>query len=183
VSRIIAALGLTIALAATATACAGTVRTTGLAVNAPPTARERAIATELVARVNAERAARGLRPVTWDGDLAASAFRWSGTMAATGFRHSDIHPLLDRFVAAAENIGKGARGTTAGDMHVAWMRSDDHRHDVLAPNLDRIGIGVVCAPDGTMWATEHFGSTTSGDFGPLPPVDPIARPERGTLTC
>lgn len=182
-SRILAALGLTFALAATATACAGTVRTTGIAVDAPSTARERAIAADLVARVNAERTARGLRPVAWDHGLAASALRWSGTMAATGFRHSDIHPLLERFVAAAENIGKGAHGTTAGDMHVAWMRSDDHRHDVLAPNVERIGIGVVCAPDGTMWATEQFGSTTSGDFGPLPPVDPIARPDRGTLTC
>lgn len=182
-SRILAVLGLTIALAVTATACAGTVRTAGMAVDAPPTGREHAIAADLVARANAERAARGLRPLVWDGGLAANAFRWSGTMAASGFRHSDIHPLLDRFDAAAENIGKGARGTTAGDMHTAWMRSDDHRHDLLAPNLDRVGVGVVCAPDGTMWATEQFGSTTSGDFGALPPVDPITRADRGMLTC
>ena len=179
----LAALSLTVALAAAATACTGTIRTTGVPADVSPTARERAIAADFVARANAERAARGLRPLAWDGALAANAYRWSGTMAASGFRHSDIHPLLGRFVAAAENIGTGDHGTTAGDMHVAWMRSDGHRHDLLAPNLDRVGIGVVCAPDGTMWATEQFGSTRSGSFGALPPVDPIARADRGTLTC
>ncbi len=147
------------------------------------TVRENLIAADLVARVNDERAARGLRPLTWDATLAQRASDWSDQMSRTGLHHSDLHPLLAEFVGVAENIGTAPAGTPAGTLHVAWMRSDSHRHDLLAPNVDRTGIGVVCTPDGTMWATQEFASTQSGDFGPLPPAEPVARPDTGSVTC
>lgn len=105
-----------------------------------------------------------------------------------GFRHSDLTPLLDRFSAAAENIayGRGA-GTTAGLIHDAWMESDGHRANILAPNLDVMGIGVVCASDGTMWATQQFGrfpdSSKPAGFGSTPPKFPIVRSDAGSVAC
>lgn len=147
------------------------------------TTQEALIAADLMTRINDERSARGLHPLLWDPTLAQRASSWSDVMSRTNLHHSDLHPLLTRFVAVAENIGTGPRGTRSGALHLAWMRSDSHRHDLLAPNVDRIGIGVVCSPDGTVWATQEFASTQSGDFGPLPRAEPVARPDPGSLTC
>ncbi|MBV8949674.1 MAG: CAP domain-containing protein [Actinobacteria bacterium] len=188
-ARALAVIASLAALAMSGVACTRVLAPTGqtvataAATGPVATAREQQIALDLVARVNAEREARGEKPLVADSQLARRAFVWSEDMSQTGLHHSDLHPLLRTFVAAAENIGTGPRGTTAGALHVAWMRSDSHRHDLLAPNLDRIGIGVVCMPDGTMWATQEFASTRSGDFGPLPAAEPVARRDAGTLTC
>ncbi|MFN8035601.1 MAG: CAP domain-containing protein [Acidimicrobiia bacterium] len=154
-----------------------------------PSGAESAIARDMFARVNAERAARGLPALVWDDTLSVHARSWSQQMAKDGgFRHSDLTPLLDRFTAAAENIAyaRGA-GTTAGLVHDAWMESDGHRANILAPNLDVIGIGVVCAPDGTMWATQQYGrfpaSNKPSGFGSTPPKYPIVRSDPGTVSC
>ncbi len=187
--RILAVAASLVALATAGLACTHAVATVDDAGAAQSvvwhaaTAHEQAIAADLVTRVNEERAARGLRALAPDWQLTQRAFAWSEEMSRTGLRHSDLHPLLAHFVAVAENIGNGPPGTTAGALHVAWMRSDSHRHDVLAPNLERIGIGVVCAPDGTIWATQEFGSTHSGSFGPLPAREPVARRDTGSVSC
>jgi uncharacterized protein YkwD len=154
----------------------------------PKANKEQRIARELFDRLNAERAARGLNTLGWDDQLAGRATDWSVQMSGpAGFNHSDLHPLLGRFYIAAENIGTGPLGVTSGSMHVAWMKSTTHRVNVLAPNLDVIGIGVYCAPDGTMWATQNFGrfpgSTLPWDFGPTPAQDPIVRNDVSGTTC
>jgi uncharacterized protein YkwD len=190
-ARVLAVTALLVALTMSGVACgvAGIKPVARLAhsSDAPiarrSTAREGRIAADLAIRVNEERAARGLEPLVWDSRLAVRAFDWSAEMSATGLRHSDLHPLLPRFAGVAENIGTGPPGTAAGALHVAWMRSDSHRHDLLAPNVDRVGVGVVCGADGAMWATQAFGSTRSGNFGALPPAEPIARHDAGSLTC
>jgi uncharacterized protein YkwD len=189
-ARILAVTALLLALTTSGVACSGALSTVGLITsgdNAPvarwSTVQEKQIAADLMTRVNEERALRGLNPLLWDTQLAQRAARWSEEMSTTGLHHSDLHPLLTRFVGAAENIGTGPPGTSAGALHLAWMRSDSHRHDLLAPNIDRIGVGVACRPDGTMWATQEFGSTQSGEFGPQPATEPIARPDAGELTC
>jgi uncharacterized protein YkwD len=185
--RLLAVVALFVPLTTSGVACrvVPNPRVTGSdgSVTRGSTARENEIAADLIARANAERGARGLKALVWDPKLATRAFGWSETMAGTGLRHSDLHPLLARFVGVAENIGTGAPSTTAGAMHLAWMHSDSHRHDLLAPNLDRVGIGVVCGADGTIWATQQFGSTGSGEFGAVAPTNPIARPDPGSLTC
>lgn len=149
---------------------------------------ENTIAQDMFARVNAERGARGLRALNWDNGLASNARNWSVNMSANNnFAHSNLYPLLERFQTAAENIGVGGRGTTSGALHVAWMRSTGHRVNLLAPNLDVIGIGVFCAPDGRLWATQQFGrnvnSSLPSGFGPTPAQDPITRGDGGGPTC
>jgi uncharacterized protein YkwD len=148
------------------------------------TTGEQQLAQDLVARVNAERTARGLRPLVLDRGLSAGAHAWSVTMATQNrMFHSNLNTWIRPFVADGENIAwETSPSMTAGDMHGMWMRSDGHRHNILAPNLTHVGIGVVCA-NGKMWGTQRFGSTGSTGFGPMPPVTPIARADRGSLTC
>jgi uncharacterized protein YkwD len=136
-------------------------------------------------RVNDERRARGLSPVGWSDQLAAVARDWSATMAQTGrFEHQDIGQVLrsgdvEGLGAMGENIATVSGPVPAGVLHVGWMRSDEHRVNVLNPGFDRLGVGVVCAADGSVWATQEFGRTTSADLPAVssetPPQEPITR--------
>ncbi|WP_309112653.1 CAP domain-containing protein [Saccharothrix sp.] len=148
---------------------------------------------EIFDRVNAERAARGLAPVSWNEELAAVAAQWSRHMAATGrFEHQDTRALLGRedlagFVAIGENIFRSTGPVPAGAVHAGWMRSPGHRANVLNPGWDRVGIGVFCADDGSVWATQEFGRTSDADRPPVseqtPPAEPLTRPEPTGPRC
>ncbi len=152
-------------------------------------AAESALSRDYFNRLNDERAARGLPALGWDDGLASRSHDWSVGMGnSKNFAHSDLNPLLSRFSAAAENIATGSAGVTADAIHVAWMKSDHHRENMLAGNLDVVGIGTYCAPDGSMWVTEEFGrfpnSTKPSGFPTSPPpVDPIVRADKSDLHC
>jgi len=142
---------------------------------------------DLFTRVNQERAARHLAALGWDPSLATYARSWSANMASNGFRHSAIANLLGPYNFVGENIAAGSKGTLEGSLHDAWMHSDGHRANILAPGFSRIGIGVFCKADGSIWMTEDFGHPASAGpaltSAPLPPVLPIVRPDPGTLHC
>jgi hypothetical protein len=108
-------------------------------------------------------------------------------MATNGFRHSNIGSLLGPYNYVGENIAMGSAGTTAGALHVAWMNSSGHRANILAKGFTRVGIGVYCAPGGSLWLTQDFGRPTSAGSPPpagsTPPLNPIARPDGGSLHC
>jgi Cysteine-rich secretory protein family len=144
-------------------------------------------AADLFKRLNAERAARGLPALTWDPSLAIYATSWSKNMASYGFRHSNIGSLLGSYNFVGENIAMGSAGVTAGSLHNAWMHSDGHRANILAPGFMRVGVGVYCRSDGSLWATQDFARpATAGSPPPpppTPPVNPIARPDAGTSHC
>ena len=151
-------------------------------------AAENAVAADMFNRVNAERSARGLPALRWSSSLASNARNWSVSMGVNNnFTHSNIRPLLDQYQTAAENIGVGGQGTRAGAIHTAWMNSTGHRVNLLARNLDVIGIGVYCAADGKMWATQQFGrypnSGLPSGFGPTPSVNPITQGDGSGPTC
>lgn len=158
--------------------------------DAPP---EQRMARHIFDRVNAERAKRGLKPVAWNGDLAAVARQWSKEMARTGrFKHQDTQALLQRdrvsgFAAIGENIFRATGPVSAGRIHAGWMRSDGHRANVVNPGWNRVGIGVFCADDCSVWATEEFGRTIGADRPSVsektPPMKPIARPEPTGPRC
>jgi len=142
--------------------------------------RQQRAARDIFMRANAERAARGLKPLRWDDGLAAHAKGWSAEMARTGFRHSDLRPLMSgsppRFNMVAENIGWGrGTGVTSSTMHSMWMRSDGHRQNMLNPALEAIGVGVACGPEGSIWATQNFGRYWSSGAGP-----PASMPAAGS---
>jgi uncharacterized protein YkwD len=144
-------------------------------------------------RVNAERVERGLPAVEWDDQLAELAREWSREMAAANdLRHQDLRAVLDGgrvsgYTALGENIFTSTGQVPAGTLHAGWMRSDDHRGNVLEPAWDRLGVGVHCAPDGSVWAAQEFGQTAGADrpqpTQDVPPEQPIVHPEDDGPSC
>ena len=144
-------------------------------------------------RVNAERAERGIPPVEWDDQLAALARQWSREMAATqDLRHQDLRAVLEGgqvggYTSLGENIFSSTGQVPAGTLHAGWMRSEDHRGNVLEPAWDRLGVGVHCADDGSVWAAQEFGQTTGSDrpafTDDLPSEEPVVHPEDDGPTC
>jgi uncharacterized protein YkwD len=151
------------------------------------------MARDILDRVNAERAERGLAPVEWDEKLAAVARDWSAEMARTEqLRHQEIGSLLARedlshLQGIGENVFQATGPVPAGTIHAGWMRSDDHRVNVVNPGWNRLGVGVHCAEDGSVWATQEFGRTMDADLPAVatttPPAEPIVRPEDDGPTC
>ncbi len=131
------------------------------------------LARDVYVRVNDERAARHLPPLTWDEGLAELARRWSETMIAGRYEHSTAefraHPA---YPGTGENIAMGYAG--ADEVHVGWMRSAGHRDNILYPGFTAIGVGIVCRNDGRMWATQIFG-VPRGSY-PDPPAPTIEEP-------
>ena len=154
---------------------------------------ETAISQDLFHRINDERAARGLRTLTWDPVLADLAADWARQMAAVSrMYHQDLQGLFGnplvagRFVSLRENIytGNGSY-RDSGSAHVAFMHSDPHRADILVDGLTSIGVGAACV-NGTLWVTEDFGVLSGNPVpasAPIPPVDPIVQPDENGSSC
>jgi len=145
-------------------------------------------ASDLFDRLNAERRARGLAPLRWDGTLAAYAANWSKTMGSQGnLYHSNIGSLLGPYNYVGENIAMGSAGVPDSALHINWMHSQAHRDNILAPGFRNVGIGVYCAPNGSIWATQEFGRPSSSGspppYGANTPSNPVARTDGNHLGC
>jgi uncharacterized protein YkwD len=55
-----------------------------------------------------------------------------------------------------ENIAAGENWPTA-DVMKGWMESKAHRENILAKDIDEIGIGVVSDGKGKLFYTQDFG--------------------------
>ena len=119
---------------------------------------------EVLALVNAERAANGCAALVWDASLAQVARLHSADMAARDFfDHTNPEGLspFDRAAAAgtsasAENIAAGQQ--SAADAMASWMASPGHRDNILNCANTRIGVGVGYGGSyGITW-TQLFGS-------------------------
>src|SRR5829696_726296 len=148
---------------------------------------------DLFDRLNAERRARGLAALKWDGDLARVAGDWSAQMARTGnFAHRDLGaagglPGMSKFSALGENIAWVEGYPSMGNqLHVGWMKSEGHRANMLQRGFDSVGIGVVCA-GGRAWATQNFGrldtSSAPSMSSSTPPENPIVATRDDGVRC
>jgi Cysteine-rich secretory protein family len=107
-------------------------------------------AEELFALANQSRAQAGLEPLRWDRTLADAAMRHCERMAQEGpisHRYGGEPDLTERVAATGshfslieENI---AVGSYAAQIHEGWMNSPGHRRNLLAPEVDRVGIAVI----------------------------------------
>ena len=151
------------------------------------------LASDLFERLNAERRARGLAALDWDGDLARVAGDWSAEMASSGnFRHRDLGaagglPGMGKFSALGENIAWVEGYPSMGNqLHVGWMRSEGHRANILQRGFDSVGIGVVCS-GGRAWATQNFGrldSSSAPSMGSSTPAEePIVATRNDGVRC
>jgi uncharacterized protein YkwD len=121
----------------------------------------------MLAAVNEERSRAGLKPVVLCTGLTAVAQSMAEAMAAQDFfshttpNGEDLRARLRaaglKPARAAENIAAGQ--TTVGQVMTAWMSSPDHRANVLAPRLRRVGFGF------SQNQSSAYGTYWSQDFG------------------
>jgi uncharacterized protein YkwD len=125
-----------------------------LALQADPQAEQ-----QMLALVNEERAAAGLRPLAIDARLVPVARAHSEEMfrlryfghrsPRTGSPFDRLDAAGIRYSRAGENL---AYAQSVAVAHRGLMASDGHRENILRPEFTRIGIGVMSAgPYGRMF--------------------------------
>jgi len=128
-----------------------------------------AVERSLFELVNKERVRVGLPQLKWSDKLMQSARKHAELIAPL---HMLTHKAADepavteriaatglRFNASAENL---AFGTIPEDIFPGWMHSAGHRANILSPNYNSVGIGVLKAHDG-YYAVQNFAHVTSED--------------------
>lgn len=113
--------------------------------------------------INMDRASNGLPPLAPDPQLCRIARVKSKDMLDNGyFAHESpswgrVSDMLKRFGyefrGAGENI---ARHATVEKAQAAFMSSPGHRRNILSPNWERVGVGIVTDANGYVYATQIF---------------------------
>jgi hypothetical protein len=124
---------------------------------------------DMVARINAERAARGTAQIAIpqlavDPGLQATAQAWSAYLASSGTVEDPALPPCTGtggdVCAFAANSGNTGSGFWPGDgsdgMNGDYMSSPGHRQNELGASYTNVGVGVTCA-DNQAWTVELFG--------------------------
>lgn len=125
----------------------------GIALPQPPIDSQNASTEaigELLTVINAERSARGLKPISGNERLQSAAQWMAEDMARhqmlqhTDSRHRDVAARLEAFGyngarVMAENIAKGQK--TPDAVVKAWLQSPPHRANLLHPEVQEAGIG------------------------------------------
>ncbi len=154
-------------------------------------AAEDVIASEMISRINAERAARGLAPVSLDSQLSATAANWARTLVSThAFAHQNLGAALNsyggRLSFLSENLFAGSNGAAdSGSAHAGLMASDGHRQTMLTPELKYVGVGAVCA-GGVLTLVEEFGIPAGAPLPPprgVPPAAPFVSNDQAGTGC
>ena len=121
---------------------------------------------QVAAMVNAERGKAGLRALVWDDKLSDIARLKSDDMRTQNYcgHESPVYgspfDMLQNFRVdyrrAGENVAMGYR--TPGEVMAGWMDSPGHRHNIMGSDYERIGVGVVMNPYGSIYWTQLFVS-------------------------
>lgn len=111
---------------------------------------------------NHERSSQGLPALRWNKALASAAQEHAAVMARQGslshqFPGESSLPKRAslagvRYVWLAENV---AQGPNAQFIHAQWVKSPNHRANLLDRDMDSIGIAVA-QRDGQWFAVEDF---------------------------
>jgi uncharacterized protein YkwD len=112
--------------------------------------------------VNRARRAQGLPDLKWNDALAAAARRHAGLMAQHGSAEhgyagepslaSRVTQAGGHFVWLAENV---IQGISTDGMQAAFLKSANHRANMLDSDMDSLGVGVV-ERGGQLFAVEDF---------------------------
>lgn len=148
-----------------------------LLAGSPPAlaATDTAAEADLVARVNAERNARGLPALQVRGDLRDVARRQAVRMADRG--RMSHNPNLGSEVCCWRKVGENVGyGSDTGTIHRTMMGSSSHRTNILDPDFTEIGVGVERRGD-TIWVSEVFRQPEGAPQPPPPPPQPEPEPE------
>lgn len=123
---------------------------------------------DIVSRVNQERANHGLSPLQINNSLAQSATMKAQDMSANQyFAHNSpsgkspwyfFGSVGYAYLSAGENLAVDYSDTNA--VMRAWMNSTTHRANILNPNYTEIGVGIVSGTYNghqTYYIVQHFG--------------------------
>jgi uncharacterized protein YkwD len=159
----VAILALTASPIAEATTASAVVKTTGKPV------RLTAFENRLLHLMNHDRAVRGLHPLTIAPCAEDFARRWTHTMAARDdLEHNpklyamwDPNSCRDASMLA-ENIGHS--GTSADSIYKLYLKSPEHRRNILNPKLRYVGVGSWQRSDGSVFNTIDFANGSSPKY-------------------
>lgn len=132
------------------------------ASSAPATSFAPADEQAYVTHINAVRQANGLKPLTLDVNMRSSARQWTKWMANNQtLQHADdiVTGAPADWLKVGENVGRGGSVDSVWD---AFMASPGHAANVLDPDYDLVGVGVMWTSDGRIYTTHRFAATESG---------------------
>jgi hypothetical protein len=132
---------------------------------------------QFFADLNAVRARAGVPPLATDGQLISVARAWSSQMAGgAGLSHNpSLGSQIGNWRSLGENVGEGS---DVASIEAALEASPHHYQNMVDPNFQYVGVGVVEA-GGTVWVTEDFKQSKSGvpsTAVPAPAPKPSPRP-------
>lgn len=115
----------------------------------------------MIELVNVERGARGIPPLESQPELSAIAREYSELMAASGrVDHELDRPLQERVLQVlpgtckfGENV---ARNTSVEYALSDLMSSKGHRDNLLNPDYEMVGIGIVRGKNDSLYITQEF---------------------------
>jgi len=129
-----------------------------------PSETERALALEVFALINEERADYGLPALLWHDGVAQVAYEHSVDMDVRDyFSHVTPEGLSPGQRATAAGIEWSAYGEniaygqpTPEAVMEAWMDSEGHRENILGTWYTHVGVGVHVAGGGPWWTQNFF---------------------------
>lgn len=124
---------------------------------APTVAPVSTFSDRVLALTNAERTARGLRPLAFSTCADSYADSWASTLSRVGsLSHQALSPILTacRARGVGENVAYGT--VTPEGMVKMWMDSPGHRANILNASFTHLGVGAVTSSAGRVYGTQVF---------------------------
>ncbi len=132
---------------------------------------------QFISRINSLRASKGLSQLKVSGELTGVARNWTERMVADG--KISHNPNLGSQVSGnwtklGENVGVGY---DVDGLMQAFINSPAHYRNLVDPDWNNLGVGVVLTPDGRMWTTHNFmAKPESPPPAPPPSSSPAPSP-------
>ena len=128
-----------------------------------------------VAHINGLRASKGLAPLEVHPNLVEKARAWAATMSREGrIWHSKLSDgITADWAKLGENVGMGG---WVDALHAAFVASPNHYANLIDPDFNYIGIGVVYAGE-TLFVSEMFMKTHPASVGSPALAAPAPKPK------
>jgi hypothetical protein len=110
---------------------------------------------QFVAKINDLRASKGLQPLIVDAELTGIGRDWAAKMAAAGqISHNPNfrYEVTQDWQRLGENVGVGP---SVDSLFQAFVNSPGHYANLVQPDYNRVGIGVVLVGD-TIYTSHQF---------------------------
>lgn len=129
---------------------------------------------DLTAMTNADRTARGLRPLATANDLQTLAQSRANEMARSGrLAHTtNLGSRVSGWKRLGENVG---RGPNLRDIETAFMASPSHRENIVDPGFTQLGVGVTWDGKEYFYVAVIFRTPSSTASAPAPTSPPTTR--------